>query len=180
MLSGALGTLSLLCSLTTTSTTFAASPVATSHATTSAAAPDFVVATAYGWHPFRELHPNAPIVLVFAPDEATLATLEQELPALRARGVEIAAVTRDPDGTNWDRLEHLGLTYALWSDPQGRVAELFGITNAAAEPKTAAWCLIDGQDRIIDRQRGVDAAQLVGAVVRALPTSEVAGSDESR
>lgn len=179
----AIGMLSLLCSLTTSSgigSADAAPTPASVSATTAAPAPDFDVATSYGWHRFSELHAGASIVLVFEPGESTLASLEEALPALSARGVEIAAVTRDPDGANWERLERLGITYALYSDPNGHVAELFGLGAPALDPPASAWCLIDARGRIVDLHRGVDPDRLVAEIERALPASNVAGGDAMR
>ena len=175
---GALGMLGLLVSLTTSSRDIGphlAAPETPASPATAEAAPDFALATASGWHSFREVHEDAPVVLVFGADEGALVALEESRPALAARGVEIAAVTRDSDGANWERIERLGLRYALWSDPRGRLAGLFGL--GAGE---AGWCRIDGRGRIAERRQGVPLPELAAGIERSLGTSESAGSDEMR
>ena len=177
MLRGALGMLGLLVSLTTSRDPgpHLAAPETPASAAATGAAPDFALATAWGWHSFREAQSERPIVLVFGADDAALTAIERERPALEARGVEIAAVTRDSDGANWERIERLGLRYALWSDPRAHLAGLFGV-----EESTPAWCLIDAEGRIVDLRKGVGPEGLAAEVERALPAAGTAGSDEMR
>ena len=174
---GALALLGLLVSLTTSRDMgphFAA-PETSSSTAAASPAPDFALATAWGWHSFREVHEEHPVVLVFGADDAALAAIEKSRAALDARGVEIAAVTSDSDGANWDRIERLGLHYALWSDPHARLAALFGL-----EGSTAGWCRIDAAGRVTERRQGVLPQELAAALERSLGAPESAGSDEMR
>ena len=174
---GALGMLGLLVSLTTSRDMgpHLAAPEAPASTAMAEAAPDFALATAWGWHSFREIHEETPVVLVFAADDAALVAIEKERPALEARGVEIAAVTRDSDGANWERIERLGLRYALYSDPRGHLADLFGV-----DATTPAWCLVDAEGRIADLRRDLDPEGLAAEVERALPAAETAGGEEMK
>lgn len=174
---GALGILGLLVSLTTSRDMgpHLAAPETPASTAAAEAAPDFALATSWGWHSFRELHEDTPVLLVFGADDVTLVAIEKSRPALAARRVEIAAVTSDSDGANWDRIERLGLHYALWSDPRGRLAGLFGLGE-----RGAAWCRIDAAGRIAELRQGVPPQELVAAIVRSLETTESAGGDEMR
>ena len=174
---GALALLGFLVSLTTSrdmGPPLAAPETAASTATTSPA-PDFVLATAWGWHSFRDLHEERPIVLVFGADDAALGAIEKSRATIEARGVEIAAVTSDSDGANWDRIERLGLRYALWSDPRARLATLFGLDGSPA-----GWCRIDAAGHVAERREGVLPQELAAAIERSLGSPESAGSDEVR
>lgn len=174
---GALALLGFLVSLTTSRDVgphLAAPETAASTAATSPA-PDFALATAWGWHSFRELHDEHPVVLVFGADDAALVAIEKSRAALAARGVEIAAVTGDSDGANWDRIERLGLHYALWSDPSARLAVLFGL-----DASTTGWCRIDAAGRVAELRQGVLPQDLAAALERSSGTPESAGSDEVR
>src|SRR5215467_13904174 len=97
MLRGALGMLGLLVSLTTSRDMgpHLAAPGTPASTAAAGAAPDFVLATAWGWHSFREIHEETPVVLVFEADDPALVALEKARPELEAGGAEIAAVTRD-------------------------------------------------------------------------------------
>ena len=174
---GALGLLGLLVSLTTSRDMgpHLAAPEAPASTAVAEAAPDFALATAWGWHSFREIHEETPVVLVFAADDAALVAIEKERPALEARGVEIAAVTRDSDGANWERIERLGLHYALYSDPRGQLAGLFGL----GEPRPA-WCLVDAEGRIAERRTSLDPAGLAAEIGRSLPEPASAAGDAMR
>jgi peroxiredoxin len=187
---GTIGTLSLWLSLTT-SAAMGPHPVATSSASAAMAsarsiagadqAPDFEVATAYGWHRFSELHRGSPVLLVFEPDEATLAALESAAPGLAARGVELAAVTQQEDAAHWKLIEKLGLRYRLFSDPSGHIAELFGLTNPALDHPVAAWCLIDRSGRILDMCPGLEPQAMVAEVESAVPVNaDIAAGDAMR
>lgn len=177
MLRGALGLLGLLVSLTTSRDMgpHLAAPETPASTTTGTTAPDFALATAWGWHSFRDVQEETPVVLVFGADDAALVAIEKERPALEARGVEIAAVTRDSDGANWDRIERLGLHYALWSDPRARLAGLFGVDGT-----TPAWCLVDAEGRIAGLREDLSPQGLAAEVERALPAAATAGGDEMR
>lgn len=118
---------------------------------------------------------DTPVVLVFEADDAALAALEKELPSFEARGVELAAVTQDSDGANWERIERLGLHYALYSDPRGHLAGLFGL----GEPRPA-WCLVDAEGHIAERRTTLDPRDLVAEIGRSLPGPASAAGDAMR
>ncbi len=77
-------------------------------------APDVMyLSTPYGWRHLRELEGPRGLVLVMDPTDADLTALERSRPALDQQGIEPVAVLREPDGTCWRRLTHLGLSYSL-------------------------------------------------------------------
>lgn len=174
---GALALLGWLVSLTTSRDMgpHLAAPETPASTAAPVEAPDFAIATAWGWHSFREVHEERSVVLVFAADDAALVALERELGSFAARGLEVAAVTRDSDGANWERIERLGLHYALWSDPRGHLDDLFGL-----EAPGLAWCRIDAQGNLAERREGVTTPELVAGIARSLPVPASAAGDAMR
>ena len=117
------------------------------------AAPDFQFQGSDGrWSSLGELRAGGHVLLVFEPSDAGLAALEREADSLRARGVRPVAVFRGSDRDNWSRIERLGLTYSLLSDPNGEVAAELEVADAGAA--APAWCLVDRDGRVRGRERG--------------------------
>jgi peroxiredoxin len=173
---GVLALLGLLVSLTTSHDMgpHLTAPEAPASTAVADDAPDFVLATAWGWHSFQEVHEGRPVVLVFEAEDTVLVSLERELPWFETRGVDVAAVTRDSDGANWDRIERLGLHYALYSDPRGQLAGLYGL----GKPRPA-WCLVDAEGHVTELQPGLGAG-LVAEIRRSLPAPSSAAGDAMR
>lgn len=108
------------------------------------AAPDFDIATTpYGWRRFSDFWKEREIVLVFEPDDRALVEIEREALALLGNDVSLTVVRRNSDGANWDALAKLGLSYMLLSDPNGYVAEQFGLAARAGSGIAPGWCLVD-------------------------------------
>jgi peroxiredoxin len=128
------------------------------------AAPDFAIATTpYGWRRFSDFWKASEIVLVFDPDERALVAIERGARELAGNEVSLTVVRRASDGANWDALANLGLSYNLLSDPNGFVAEQFGLTPGAscAEP---AWCLVDRDGLVRHLATGVSHESLAAEI----------------
>jgi len=131
-------------------------------------APDFEYQSwDYRWCHFHDMYREAPVLLVFSPDDATLAGLEARFETLAARGVTPVAVLGLGDTQAWRMLSRMQIRYELVSDPRGDVAREFGAWDAAAGCIHPTWAVI-GRDGTI-RAMGRDA-----------PTAEVLASQALR
>ncbi len=141
------------------------------------AAPDFQFQGSDGrWSSLGEMRVSGHVLLVFEPSDAGLAALECEADLLRARGVLPVAVFRGSDRDNWSRIERLGLTYSLLSDPRGDVAALLEVADSGA-PGAPSWCLVDRDGRVRGRERGaLPATGLADAAGQALGAPEQASA----
>ena len=118
------------------------------------AAPDFQYRANDGrWRFLRDLCSQGHVLLVFEPGDERLAALEREAGSLHAQGVIPIAVFRGSDSDNWSRIERLGLSYSLLSDPRGDLAAQFQIAAAPARRSTA-WFLVDRDGRVHGHDRG--------------------------
>jgi peroxiredoxin len=130
-------------------------------------APDFQYRAIDGrWRTLHDLRAQGHVLLVFEPGDEQLVVLEREADSLHAQDVIPVAVFRASAAANWSRIERLGLTYSLLSDPRGELAAQF---QAAASPTQGApaWCLVDRDGRMCGFDRG------------ALPESGFAGMVET-
>lgn len=117
-------------------------------------APDFQYRANDGrWRTLRDLRDQGHVLLVFEPGDEQLVALEREADSLHAQDVIPVAVFRASDAANWSRIERLGLTYSLLSDPRGELTAQF---QAAAIPTSgaSAWCLVDREGRVRGFERG--------------------------
>lgn len=147
-------------------------------------APDFQFLANDGhWSGLRDLRSRGHVLLVFEPGDDQLLALEREADSLRARGVIPIAVFSSRESENWSRIERLGLTYSLMSDPSGELAAQFQVAALPAEPSSAttpcssAWCLVDRDGRVRGLERGgLPEAGFAGAVTLALEPREQAAA----
>ncbi len=144
-------------------------------------APDFDIATTpYGWRRFSDFWKDAPILVVFDPDERALVSLDRELGGLARSGIELTVVRRDGDGANWDALARLGLRYSLLSDPRGYVGELFGHAGCATAGN-ACWYLVGRDGRVRRMATGVATDRLAADIAAGVTgLSATAGGAEAR
>ena len=147
-------------------------------------APDFQFLGNDGhWSRLRDLRAQGHVLLVFEPGDDQLLALEREADSLRARGVIPIAVLRTRESDNWSKIERLGLTYSLMSDPRGELAAQFQVTALTAQPPPAtgpgsfAWCLVDRDGRVRGLELGaLPEAGFAAAVTLALEPREQAAS----
>ena len=117
-------------------------------------APDFQYRANDGrWRCLRDLRSQGHVLLVFEPDDGELAALEREADSLHAQGVNPVAVLHGSDSDNWSKIERLGLTYSLLSDPRGELASQFQ-TAAVSAQCSPAWFLVDRDGRVRGLGRG--------------------------
>ena len=120
------------------------------------AAPNFDIATTpYGWRRFSDFCKEGEIVLVFEPDDKALIAIDREARQFAESGVTITVVRSDCDGANWDAITRLGLSCTLLSDPNGYIAEIYGVGKGGATPVAPAWCHVD--------RRGIVRHMVTGA-----------------
>ena len=133
-------------------------------------APDFDYQSYdYRWVRFHHMLQRDAVVLVFSPDEATLAGLEAQREPLAECGVAPVAVVGEPDRAVWRRVTRLGLTYSLLSDPHGVIAEAFGAWDTMAHRAVPAWCVVGGDGRIRASGLGLPHAdELAATALQAL------------
>jgi peroxiredoxin len=124
--------------------------------TLAGSAPDFQYRANDGrWRALRDLRHEGHVLLVFEPGDEQLAALEREADSLRAEDVLPIAVLKASDAANWSRIERLGLTYSLLSDPRGELEAQFQAAGIPT-PGVPAWCLVDRNGRV----RGLELAAL--------------------
>lgn len=117
-------------------------------------APDFQYLGSDGrWRYLHDLRPLGHVLLVFEPGDAQLAALEREADSLLVQGVIPIAVFSGRESDNWSKIERLGLTYSLLSDPHGDLAAQFQIAAVLA-PRSPAWFLVDRDGRVRGLDRG--------------------------
>ncbi len=118
-------------------------------------APDFSLASATGepWQLSRALE-QGPVVLYFYPkDETPVCTREACLfrdlhDVFVGTGAAVVGVSRDSVESHKRFAEHHNLPYALLSDPDGKVRELFGVKKTLG--------LLDGRVTfVIDQERTI-------------------------
>jgi peroxiredoxin len=127
---------------------FAAADRARPGAAAIESAPDFQFLGNDGrWRFLHDLRSQGHVLMVFEPGDRQLAALELEVDSLRARGVIPVAVFRNCEAENWSRIERLGLTFSLLSDPRGDLAAQFEIAPDPAR-RSPGWCLVDRDGRL--------------------------------
>ena len=133
-------------------------------------APDFDYQSYdYRWVRFHHMLQRDAVLLVFAPDDATLSALEGQRETLAERGVAPVAVLSERDGAVWHRAAKLGLSFSLLSDPRGVISRDFGAWDPATGRAEPAWCVVGGDGRIRAHGRGaLDASELAAAALAAL------------
>lgn len=146
------------------------------------AAPDFAFVGDFGWKHLHDLRAEGAVLMLFEPDDATLAALERESTALAAAGIEPVAVRDRSDGQNWDTIARLGLGYALFSDPAGVLATQFGLRDPRTGQPKPAWCLVGRDGRVRRLVEGMPPAADIAAAARSAAGAgaAVASGDESR
>lgn len=102
----------------------------------------------YLWQRFHNMLEQGAVVLVFAPDDAALRSLEHDRDAMLARGVLPVAVVERRDGDVWKIVRRLDLTYSLLADPRGTIASQFGAWDERARRPLAAWYVIAPDGRV--------------------------------
>lgn len=140
-------------------------------------APDFQFLANDGrWKSLHDLRRESHVLLVFEPAEAQLAALEREAESLRGQGVNVIAVFSHGESANWSKIERLGLTYSLLSDPRGELASQFRIASESGAPHPS-WFLVDRDGRVRGLERGsLPETGFTGVVAGALRPAEQAST----
>ncbi len=139
-------------------------------------APDFVYQSHdYMRRSFRDMLAQGAVLLVFAPTEADLRSLDADREEMLARGVVPVAVLERPDTDVWKIVRRMNLEYSLLSDPRGAIAEEFGARDASGQHTTTAWFVVSADGRIRGCGRGALPRELATAAYAALgmPTGDV-------
>jgi hypothetical protein len=112
-------------------------------------APDFQFqAFDYRWLQLHDLLAQGNVLLVIAPSESKLRTLQRERMDLVERGVIPVAVLDLRDGPAWSMTNRLGLSYSLLSDPRNEIATAFRVARATAGPEPS-WFMIGREGRVL-------------------------------
>jgi peroxiredoxin len=150
--------------LPVSSTNAAISPLSPVAPAVGERAPDFDYQSYdYRWVRFHHMLQSDAVVLVFAPDEATLSGLEKEREPLAERGVAPVAILGARDGEVWRVATRLGLGFSLLSDPNGVIARSFGAWDTPSGRPLPSWCVVGVDGRIRASGKGSPRAQELAA-----------------
>ncbi|MBI1799272.1 MAG: redoxin domain-containing protein [Candidatus Eisenbacteria bacterium] len=120
------------------------------------AAPDFSFeGHDHVWRRLRDLLGEGSVLLVFAPDDARMKTLESERTALLGCGIVPVVVLDRRDGATWSTMQRLHLNYSLLSDPQSVIGSQFNVRDPASGRCAPSWFMVDRSGRVrgLSRER---------------------------
>lgn len=117
-------------------------------------APDVSWESPQGWRRLRDVRTQGNVLLVFGADDAQLARLERERPALRALGVVPAAVVERRAGACQALARRLGLGYPVLPDPQRVIATQYNCLDAVTRRALPAWFAVDRAGAVRRAERG--------------------------
>lgn len=124
----------------------------------------------------RQVLEHGAVLLVFAPDDAHLASLQRERDGLLDLGVVPVAVVPHRSGTAESRARKLGLAYTVVPDNRRIVAGQYGAVDEMRQSMVPSWFVVDrrGQVRALGRG-GIPEQNLarLAATVLAIPSGEV-------
>lgn len=147
-------------------TTIVAAPVSPK---TGDKAPDFVYQSHdYMRRSFRDMLAQGSVLLVFAPTEADLRSIDADREDMLARGVVPVAVLERSDREVWKLVRRMNLEFSLLSDPRGAIAEDFGARDTSGQHTTTAWFVVSSDGRIRGCGRGTLPHELASTAYSAL------------
>ena len=138
-------------------------------------APDFSYeAGDHHWHTLHDLTAQGSVLLVFAPDDDQLVTLENERDAMLQRGILPVAVLDRRDGATRSAVNRLHLHYTVVADYHAVIAEQFNLIEAPGTPVVPAWFVVDRSGTV----RGMHRTGLPRADFRSLATRALGLPDD--
>lgn len=133
-------------------------------------APDFSFeSTDHHWRHLHDLLEQGGVLLVFAPDDEQLKTLEREREGMLQRGILSVAVLNRRDGATWATVNRLRLHFSALADPRGVIAEQFNLMDPSGPRCLPGWFMIDRNGRVRGLHRdGLPEADFTSLATRAL------------
>lgn len=141
------------------------------------AAPDFV------WQSgdrrmvsVKDLLVHGSLLLVFAPDDATLRAIQQDREGLLDLGVVPVAVVQSRGSAAAGKARRMGLSYILVPDTRRVIAGQYGAVDENRQSMIPAWFVVDRRGQVRALGRGSIPSSgfpRLAATVLAIPTGDV-------
>jgi peroxiredoxin len=136
------------------------------------------------WHRSDELLSRGPILMLFAPGEDGLITIQKLTPAFEELGVRPVAVLDLPTRSTLTMTRKLGLTYTLVSDPMSAIAGLYHTVETGTGRNAPSYFVIDSGRKLRAMYFGplppveLVVASAARSLGRPLPTSVFSSTDD--
>ena len=106
------------------------------------------LAGASRWKTLHDLLAKGNVLLVFAPSDAQLLSLESEADSLRAHHVIPVGVRECDEAANRATIKHLRLSIHLMADPRAELAGDFHLVAPSGSGTKPAWFVLDHQGKV--------------------------------
>lgn len=100
------------------------------------------------WRRLRDLVAEAPVLLVFGANEATLRIIEGEREALMDLGILPVAVVGSRLGVTRATVNRFELRFTVLADPQGVIATQFNAVDPTSGRQLPSWFVLDPKRRV--------------------------------
>jgi peroxiredoxin len=100
------------------------------------------------WRHLHDFLIQGNVLLVFAPTDEQMKTLEQEREQLMDRGIIPVAVLDRKDGATWSLMQKLHLNYSLLADPQSVIGAQFNVCDLNTRRAVPSWFMLDRSGRV--------------------------------
>jgi len=133
-------------------------------------APDFSFESLdHHWRHLHDLMAQGSVLLVFAPDDDRLRSMERERDAMLQRGILAVAVLDRREGAARSAVNRLHLHFNVIADPRGVIAEQFNLMDNTGPRMLSSWFVVDRSGLVRGMHRdGVPGSDFLSLGTRAL------------